>query len=365
MDKFAQVVGRQYHLFDYVGAPDAERVVVMMGSGAEAMHETIDKLVAMGEKVGLVKVRLFRPWSTKHFIAGAAQDGQGDRRARPHQGAGLAGRAALPRRADRDWRGDGRWLVRALTVTIRLIVGGRYGLGSNEFNAGMCKAVLDNLKADKPKNHFTVGINDDVTFTSLDYDPTFTAEPAGVHRAMFWGLGSDGTVGANKNSIKIIGDATDNYAQGYFQYDAKKAGGADHLAPALWQEPIRSTYLVNQADFVACHNFTFLEKYDMLGPLVEGGTFLLNSPYGADEVWDHLPRVVQEQIIDKKAKFYVIDAYAKAHEIGPGRAHQHDHAGRLFQDLGHPARGRGRPVDEGLCQKDLWLSRRKDRQDEL
>jgi pyruvate-ferredoxin/flavodoxin oxidoreductase len=316
MDKFAQVVGRQYHLFDYVGAPDAERVVVMMGSGAEAMHETVNKLVLMGEKVGLVKVRLFRPWSTKHFVAALPGTVKSiavlDRTKEPgSQGEPLyldVRTAVGEAMADGSFEYDG----------YPVIVGGRYGLGSNEFTAGMCKAVLDNLKGERPKNHFTVGITDDVTFTSLDWDPMFTAEPAGVHRAMFWGLGSDGTVGANKNSIKIIGDATDNNAQAYFQYDAKKAGGQTISHLRFGTEPIRSTYLVNQADFVACHNFTFLEKYDVLGPLVEGGTFLLNSPYGADEVWDHLPRVVQQQLIGKKAKFYVIDAYARARELGLG-----------------------------------------------
>jgi len=319
MDKFAKVVGRQYHLFDYVGAPDAERVVVMMGSGAEAMNETVNKLVKMGEKVGLVKVRLFRPWSGKDFVAALPSTAQSiavlDRTKEPGsmgEPLYLDVRTAIGEAmADGTFSGD-------FQGGYPVVVGGRYGLGSNEFTAGMCKAVLDNLKEEKPKNHFTVGINDDVTFTSLDYDPTFTAEPVGVHRAQFWGLGSDGTVGANKNSIKIIGDNTGNYAQAYFQYDAKKAGGQTISHLRFGAEPIQSTYLVNQADFVACHNFTFLEKYDVLGALVEGGTFLLNSPYGPEEVWDHLPRVVQEQIITKKAKFFVIDGYAAARKLGLG-----------------------------------------------
>jgi pyruvate-ferredoxin/flavodoxin oxidoreductase len=316
MDKFAQVVGRQYHLFDYVGAPDAERVVVMMGSGAEAMQETVEYLVGQGEKVGLVKVRLFRPWSTPHFIQALPKTVKAiavlDRTKEPgSQGEPLY---LDVRTAVGEARGDGVFEFDGYPV----IVGGRYGLGSNEFNAGMCKAVLDNLKSAKPKNHFTVGIHDDVTGTSLPWDAGFAAEPQGVHRAMFWGLGSDGTVGANKNSIKIIGDATDNYAQGYFQYDSKKAGTYTISHLRFGKSPIRSTYLVNQADFVACHNFGFLEKRDMLTPLVEGGTFLLNSPFGADEVWDHLPRQVQEQLIEKKARFYVIDAYAKAQELGLG-----------------------------------------------
>ena len=316
MDRFAALTGRQYRLFDYVGAPDAERVVVLMGSGAEAMHETVEKLVSLGEKVGMIKVRLFRPWSMAHFV-----------NALP---ATVKAIAVLDRTKEPGAQGEPLYLDVVTAVDEALvdglapfaerpvIVGGRYGLGSNEFNAGMCKAVLDNLKAVKPKNHFTVGIVDDVTFTSLDYDSTFSAEPAGVHRAMFWGLGSDGTVGANKNSIKIIGEATDNYAQGYFEYDAKKAGARTISHLRFGKSPIRSTYLVNQADFVACHNFGFLEKYDMLSPLVRGGTFLLNSPYCADEVWDQLPRVVQQQLIDKQARFYVIDAYETAQELGLG-----------------------------------------------
>jgi pyruvate-ferredoxin/flavodoxin oxidoreductase len=316
MDKFAQVVGRQYHLFDYYGAPDAERVVVMMGSGGEAMQETVEYLVAQGEKVGLIKVRLFRPWSTKHFVQALPETVKAiavlDRTKEP----GAQGEPLYldVRNAVGEAMGEGLIELAAYPK----IVGGRYGLGSGEFNAGMCKAVLDNLKAEKLKNHFTVGITDDVTFTSLDYDPTFSAEPKGVHRAMFWGLGSDGTVGANKNSIKIIGDATDNYAQGYFVYDSKRAGARTISHLRFGQTPIRSTYLINRSDFVACHNFSFLEKYDMLGPLNPGGTFLLNSPYGADEVWDHLPRRVQEQIIEKKARFYIIDAYETAKKLGLG-----------------------------------------------
>jgi pyruvate-ferredoxin/flavodoxin oxidoreductase len=317
MDKLASLVGRQYHLFDYVGAPDAERVVVMMGSGAEAMQETVEYLMRKGEKVGLIKVRLFRPWSTKHFVAALPKTVKAiavlDRTKEPgSQGEPLyldvrtgVGEAM----ADGSFQFDGAYPA---------IVGGRYGLGSNEFEAGMCKAVLDNLKAKSPRNHFTIGIHDDVTFTSLEYDPNFYAEPEGVYRAMFWGLGSDGTVSANKNSIKIIGDATDNYAQGYFEYDSRKAGTYTISHLRFGKSPIRSTYLVNQAEFVACHNFGFLEKRDMLSPLVSRGTFLLNSPYGANEVWDHLPRMVQQQLIDKKARFYVIDAYKRADELGLG-----------------------------------------------
>ncbi|NLE43457.1 MAG: pyruvate:ferredoxin (flavodoxin) oxidoreductase [Chloroflexi bacterium] len=316
MDKLAGVVGRQYHLFDYVGAPDAERVVVMMGSGAEAMHETVDKLVSLGEKVGLVKVHLYRPWSTRHFAAALP--------------ATVKAIAVLDRTKEPGAHGEPLYLdVRnAMDEAIAggmvacaeapVIVGGRYGLGSAEFNAGMCKAVLDNLKSEKPKNYFTIGIHDDVMMTSLEWDPAFSAEPAGVHRAMFWGLGSDGTVGANKNSIKIIGDSTDNYAQGYFHYDSKKAGASTVSHLRFGKEPIRSTYLIDRADFVACHNFSFVEKYDLLSPLEKGGTFLLNSPFGPDEIWDQLPRQVQEQLIEKEARFFVIDAYETARKLGLG-----------------------------------------------
>ena len=316
MNRFAQLVGRQYHLFDYIGAPDADRVVVMMGSGAEAMHETVTKLTSMGEKVGLIKVRLFRPWSTQHFIQALPKTARAiavlDRTKEPgSQGEPLYldVRTAIGEAMDDDlFESEG----------YPRIVGGRYGLGSNEFNAGMCKAVLDNLGRKKPKNHFTIGIHDDVTFASLDWDASFSAEPKGVHRAMFWGLGSDGTVGANKNSIKIIGDATDNHAQGYFQYDAKKAGARTISHLRFGKSPVRSTYLIDRADFVACHSFGFLEKYDVLGHINEGGTFLLNSPFGVDTVWDQLPRVVQERIIDKNLKLYVIDAYQKARDLGLG-----------------------------------------------
>jgi len=316
MDKFAEVVGRQYHLFDYVGAPDAERVVVMMGSGADAMHETVEKLNAMGEKVGLLKVHLFRPWSSEHFAAALPST--------------VKAIAVLDRTKEPGSQGEPLYLdvQNAIVEAMQeghgdlpqapIVVGGRYGLGSNEFNAGMSKAVLDNLKNTTPKNHFTVGITDDVTMTSLEVDSEFSAEPEGVHRAMFWGLGSDGTVGANKNSIKIIGDATDNYAQGFFQYDSKKAGARTISHLRFGKSLIRSTYLVNRADFVACHNFTFLEKYDMLSPIEPGGTFLLNSTYGADKVWEYLPRAVQKQIIEKKLNFYTIDAYATARKLGLG-----------------------------------------------
>jgi pyruvate-ferredoxin/flavodoxin oxidoreductase len=314
MDRFAKIVGRSYHLVDYVGAPDAERVVVMMGSGAEAMHELVEPMAQRGEKVGLLKVRLFRPFSVESFIAALPKTvkviGVLDRTKEP-------GAIGEPLYQD---------VHTAFAEACRngcfdhtpTIVGGRYGLGSHEFNAGMCKSVLDNLKAKEPKNHFTVGIVDDVTNTSLPWDDDFTTDPKGVHRAMFYGLGSDGTVSANHNSIRIIGAATDNYAQGYFYYDSRKAGTVTISHLRFGKSPIRSTYLIKRAGFLACHNFSFLERFDMLSHLEDGGTFLLASPYDENEIWDKLPAMVQQQIIEKKARFYIIDAIRVARELGLG-----------------------------------------------
>ena len=316
MDKFAQVVGRKYRLFDYVGALDAERVIVMMGSGAEAAEEAVEALNARGEKVGLVKVRLYRPFSVKHF----------------YEALPLTVRsiAVLDRTKESGAAGEPLYLdvVTAVQEALRhgygsvriapSVIGGRYGLSSKEFTPAMVKAVYDNLAHVKPKEHFTVGIQDDLNHTSLDYDPDFSTEPDSVVRAMFYGLGADGTVGANKNSIKIIGENTDNYAQGYFVYDSKKSGAMTVSHLRFGPKPIRSTYLVSKANFVACHQWIFLERYDMLSALVPGGTFLLNSPFGRDEVWDHLPRIVQEQLVAKKAKLFVIDAYQVARDTGMG-----------------------------------------------
>lgn len=314
MDRFAELVGRQYRLFDYVGAPDAERVVVVMGSGAETMHEVVEYLAARGEKVGLVKVRLYHPFAADAFIKTLPPTvkilGVLDRTKEP-------GALGEPLYMDvltalSEAMADGR-----LTVMPR-VVGGRYGLGSKEFNAGMGKAVLDNLKAEIPKNHFTVGIFDDITHTSLPWDDNFSSLPEGVHQAMFFGLGADGTVGANKNSIKIIGKATENYAQGYFVYDSKKSGAMTISHLRFGPTPLRGAYLINKTNFVACHNFSFIDRYPMLDQVVEGGTFLLNSPYPANEVWECLPREVQQQIIGKKLKFYVIDGIKLAKSIGLG-----------------------------------------------
>jgi pyruvate-ferredoxin/flavodoxin oxidoreductase len=315
MDRFGEVVGRSYRLFDYVGAPDAERVVVMMGSGVGAADETVECLNARGEKLGLVKVRLYRPFSVKRFCESLPPT--------------VRRIAVLDRTKESGAAGEPLYLdvVHALQEGLRrgygkvrtgMVVGGRYGLSSKEFTPAMVKAVYDNLDAAAPKERFTVGIRDDVGHTSLDYDPEFSTEPESVVRAMFYGLGADGTVGANKNSIKIIGENTDNYAQGYFVYDSKKSGAMTVSHLRFGPRPIRSTYLVSKANFVACHQWIFLERYDMLGGLVPGGTFLLNSPYGPDEVWDKLPREVQEQLITKKARFFVIDGYSVARDTGMG-----------------------------------------------
>jgi len=315
MDKFAKRVGRQYNLVDYVGAPDAERVVVMMGSGCDAMEEVIEHLVAKGEKVGLVKVRLFLPFPIEQFCAAIPASVKKitvlDRTKEP----GSIGEPLY--QVVRTAIGEG--MVEGLTkfAGYPSIVGGRYGLGSFEFNAGMCKAVLDNMLADKPKNHFIVGFKDDITNSSLDFDNNFLV-PFDGYAAMFFGLGSDGTVGANKNSIKIIGDSTDFKVQAYFVYDSKKAGSITTSHLRFGEKDIKSIYLIQQADFVACHNFSFLEKYDMLKNAKKGATFLLNSPYSKDEIWPNLPKYVQQQIIDKGLKFFVIDGVALGEKLGLG-----------------------------------------------
>lgn len=317
MEKFAKITGRTYKLFEYVGSPDAERVVIMMGSGAEAMHEVTEYLNVKEEKVGLLKVRLYRPFSVKHILDALPASVQKiavlDRTKEP-------GSAGEPLYQDVitafDQGQDEGWMKMAQKPRI---VGGRYGLGSKEFNAGMAKAVFDNLKQDKPKNHFTIGIYEDVTNSSLEWDNSFSSERDGVHRAMFFGLGSDGTVGANKNSIKIIGENTDNFAQAYFVYDSKKAGSITTSHLRFAPEPIRSTYLIQKAQFVACHNFVFLNTYDIVTYAEEGATFLLESPYETDEeMWSHIPKEVQQEIIDKKLKVYYINARKVAQELGLG-----------------------------------------------
>ena len=316
MDKFAELTGRAYHLFDYVGAPDAERVMVIIGSGAEVVEETVDYLLRRNpsEKIGVLKVRLFRPFAVEHFIKTLPPTTKAiavlDRTKEP-------GSAGEPLYQD---------VMTALAESVNAgvlpalprVIGGRYGLSSKEFTPAMVKAAFDELKKDKPKNHFVVGIVDDVTRNSLDYDRSFSAEGEGTTRAVFYGLGADGTVGANKNSIKIIGEETDFYAQGYFVIDSKKSGSATISHLRFGPKPIHSSYLISSANFVACHQFNFLERFDMLQYTEPGAVFLLNSPYAAHDVWEQLPRKVQEQIIAKKIRFFVIDGYKVARETGMG-----------------------------------------------
>ncbi|MGO9527195.1 MAG: pyruvate:ferredoxin (flavodoxin) oxidoreductase [Verrucomicrobiia bacterium] len=309
MDKFAARTGRAYHLFDYYGDPKATRVIVLMGSGCETAQETVDYLTKQGEHVGLLKVRLYRPLDMARFVA-----------ALPASATSVAvlDRTKEPGAAGEPLYQDVITALRETGRNVPVVVGGRYGLSSKEFTPAMVKAVFDNLAASKPKNHFTVGINDDVTHTSLDFDAGFSTESDRTVRAVFYGLGSDGTVGANKNSIKIIGEDTDNYAQGYFVYDSKKSGSTTVSHLRFGPEPIRSTYLVSQANFVACHQPIFVERYDILKDAIPGGTFLLNTPYNAEEIWGKLPRVYQEHIVAKKLKMHVIDAVKVARESGMG-----------------------------------------------
>ena len=316
MDQFAKLTGRAYKIFDYYGAKDADRVVIAIGSGVEPIEEIVDYLNANGEKVGVLKVRLYRPFSAELFVAALPATVKAiavlDRTKEP----GSLGEPLYEdvRTAIGEMQAAGKCAFKDYPVT----VGGRYGLGSAEFTPGMAKAVFDNLKEKQPKNHFTIGIYDDVSHTSLKWDENFNVDEKGVFEALFYGLGSDGTVGANKNSIKIIGDATENFAQGYFFYDSKKAGTVTVSHLRFGKKAIRRPYLVEKADFLACHKFSFVEKLDMLAKAKTGGTFLLASPYGKNEIWDHLPIEVQKHIIDKKLKFYVIDAITLAEKAGMG-----------------------------------------------
>jgi len=316
MERFAAQVGRTYKLFDYVGAPDAERVVILMGSGAEAAEEAVEYLTAKGEKVGLLKVRLYRPFASELFVAALP--------------ASVKAIAVLDRCKEPGSVGEPLYLDVTTAISevfatggapfkqMPRLIGGRYGLSSKEFTPAMVKAVLDELAKPAPKNHFTVGITDDVTHTSLPVDASFSTESPKTVRALFYGLGADGTVGANKNSIKIIGEGTDNYAQGYFVYDSKKSGSLTVSHLRFGPKPIRSTYLVNRANFVACHQFSFLERIAMLEAAEPGATFLLNAPYGPDAIWAHLPKSVQQTIITKQLRFYTIDAVAVAEKAGLG-----------------------------------------------
>jgi pyruvate-ferredoxin/flavodoxin oxidoreductase len=321
MDQFAQLTGRHYALFEYHGAIDAERVLVLMGSGSEAAQETVDFLNAAGEKVGLVKVRLYRPFEAAAFVrqlpSSVRRIAVLDRTKEP----GCSGEPLYLDCLNALYEQGGSGASRApLAVTDHryCIVGGRYGLSSKEFTPAMVKAVFDNLAQPIPKNHFTIGINDDLSHTSLAFDPEFSIEPDDVIRAQFYGLGADGTVGANKESIKIIGENTDNFVQGYFVYDSKKSGAVTISHLRFGPRPIRSTYLVTKANFVGCHQPFLLENFDVLKDLVPGGTFLLNSPYGPDKIWDHLPEETQRRLIATHAQFFVIDANKVAHESGIG-----------------------------------------------
>ena len=316
MEQFATLAGRRYRLFEYHGAPDAERVLVIMGSGCETAHETVDYLMSQNEKVGLLKVRLYRPFDTKRFLE-----------ALPYSTRSIA---VLDRTKEPGSAGEPLYLdcVHALYEGLLKgwtelqappqIVGGRYGLSSKEFTPAMVKAVFDNLALASPMNHFTVGIHDDVQGTSLPCDPAFSVEQDDVVRALFFGLGADGTVGANKDSIKIIGENTDNYAQGYFVYDSKKSGAMTVSHLRFGPRPIRSTYLIYKANFVACHQPVLLDRPDLLTSIMPGGTFLLNTPYGPEEVWDYLSENLQRQIVDKKLRVYVIDAHKVAKDAGMG-----------------------------------------------
>ncbi|MEH1778576.1 MAG: pyruvate:ferredoxin (flavodoxin) oxidoreductase [Nostoc sp.] len=331
MDEFGERTGRHYKIYEYYGAKDADRVIVLMGSGCETVHETVDYLNARGEKLGVVKVRLYRPFDVQRFVAvlptsvkaiavldrtkeagsageplyldivAAIHEAWGDKRAGEDEGAG----------------GDEE-VMGATSPSSPKIIGGRYGLSSKEFTPAMVKGIFDNLAQAKPKNHFTIGINDDVSHTSLSFDPKFSTESDNVVRAMFYGLGADGTVGANKNSIKIIGEETDNYAQGYFVFDSKKSGSMTVSHLRFGKEPIRSTYLIDQANFIGCHHWGFLERIDILKAAIPGATLLLNSPYNADTVWEYLPLEVKQQIIDKHLKLYTINASQVARESGMG-----------------------------------------------
>ena len=311
MDRFAEITGRKYRLFDYFGAPDAERVVVVMGSAATAVEECVEALIAKGEKVGMVNVHLFRPFSASSFVEALP--------------ATVRQIAVLDRTKEPGSAGEP--LYQDIQVALQeagnfaqspRVIGGRYGLASKEFTPAMAAAAFAELTTEKPRNHFVVGIKDDVSKRSLDFDASFSTEDPETVRAVFYGLGADGTVGANKNSIKIIGEDTDNFAQGYFVYDSKKSGAMTISHLRFGRKPIRSSYLIDRANFVACHQFSFLERVDVLELAQPGATFLLNSPFSPEEVWDHLPQSMQRKMIEKRLRFYVIDAYKVAKDNGMG-----------------------------------------------
>lgn len=310
MERFAALTGRRYKLFDYHGHPQAERLIIIMGSGSGAVEETVDYLNNLGEKVGYLQVHLFRPFSIKHFIQAIPKTVQRI--------------AVLDRCKETGAIGEPLFMdvVAAMQAgweeEMPCIIGGRYGLASKEFNPGMVKAIFEELTKARPKKHFTIGIEDDVTFTSLSYDKSFSLEDQHLFRGLFFGLGADGTVSANKNTIKIIGEVTDRHVQGYFVYDSKKSGSLTTSHLRFSEQPIQSTYLINSANFIACHHFNYLEKYDVLKDAEHGATFLLNTPYPKEEVWNRLPQKIQLEIVEKELKFYVINASAVAKETGMG-----------------------------------------------
>ena len=316
MRDFGELTGRHYQLFEYHGDPQAQRVIILMGSGADTVRETVDWLRAHDTAVGVIQVHLYRPFSVEHLLGALP--------------ASTRAIAVLDRTKEPGAPGEPLYLDIVTTLSqaaadgtlpcARLphIIGGRYGLSSKEFTPSMVKAVYDELDKAQPKNGFTVGINDDVSHTSLAYDPDFAIEPDEVVRALFYGLGADGTVGANKNTIKIIGEDPAFHAQGYFVYDSKKSGSQTISHLRFGPKPIRSSYLVQSANFIGCHQFNFLERTNVLEKAAQGAIFLLNSPYAADEVWDHLPRVIQQTIIERKLEFHIIDAYTVARDSGMG-----------------------------------------------
>jgi pyruvate-ferredoxin/flavodoxin oxidoreductase len=310
MKQFEQLTGRAYKLFEYYGHPEAENIIIIMGSGTGAVHETVDYLNSKGEKTGCLQVHLYRPFSVKHFIDALPES--------------VKHIAVLDRCKETGAIGEPLYMdvINALHAgwedAMPKVIGGRYGLASKEFNPGMVLAVFDELKKEKPKNSFTVGIEDDISHTSLDYDKTFSLEDQHLFRGLFFGLGADGTVSANKNTIKILGDVTDMHLQGYFVYDSKKSGSLTVSHLRFSDKPIRSTYLINSANFVACHHFQYLEKYDILKDAQHGATFLLNAPFAKEDVWQNLPRKIQEEIIEKQLKFYVINASKVAKETSMG-----------------------------------------------
>lgn len=310
MEKFKQLTGRSYKLFEYYGHPEAENIIIMMGSGTGAVNETVDYLNNKGEKTGCLYIHLYRPFSISHFIKTLPET--------------VKRIAVLDRCKETGAIGEPLFMdvISALHAEwshpMPKVIGGRYGLASKEFNPGMVMGIFDELKKENPKNGFTIGIEDDVTHTSLSYDKTFSLEDQHLFRGLFFGLGADGTVSANKNTIKIIGDVTDNHVQGYFVYDSKKSGSLTVSHLRFSKNAIRSSYLINSANFIACHHFNYLEKYDILKDAQQGATLLLNAPYATEEVWNNLPRKIQEEIIHKKLKLYVINASKVAKETGMG-----------------------------------------------